>query len=54
MKKNKGPGFKSKDDFENYARVLREKTSKFKKMKDELKEMQGENAILNRTYQVKI
>jgi len=25
-KKNKGPGYKSKDDFENYARNLREKT----------------------------
>jgi hypothetical protein len=38
LKKNRGPGYKSKDEFENYARSLREKTQKFKKLKDELKE----------------
>jgi len=31
---------------------LEKKLLNSKKMKDELKEMQGENAILNRTYQI--
>ena len=26
LKKNRGPGYKSKNEFENYARSLREKT----------------------------
>lgn len=26
LKKNRAPGYKSKDEFENYARSLREKT----------------------------
>lgn len=50
IKKNRGPGYKSKDEFENYCRQLKEKTLKFKKLKDELKEMQSENAVLTRTY----
>ena len=52
LKKNRGPGYKNKDEIDTYAKNLREKSHKYKKLKDELKEMQGENAILNRTYKV--
>lgn len=50
LKKNRGPGYKNKDEIDSYAKNLREKSHKYKKLKDELKEMQSENAILNRTY----
>jgi len=52
MEKLKGPGYKSKDDFKQYAASLREKTVKFKKMNDELKELKNEIGILSRTEQI--
>jgi hypothetical protein len=48
----KGPGYKSKDDFDSYAANLREKTAKFKKMKDELKDIVAEKAMLARTEEI--
>jgi len=50
--KLKGPGYKSKDSFKQYAANLREKTNKFKKMKDELREIKNEIGILTRTEQI--
>jgi len=52
MEKVKGRGYKSKDDFKQYAASLREKTLKFKKMNDELKEIKNEIGILSRTEQI--
>lgn len=49
MEKLRGPGYKTKDDFKEYARKLREKTNTYRKMKDELKEIQTESGILART-----
>ena len=37
INKEKGPGYKSKDEFKAYANELREKTAQYKKMKDEIK-----------------
>lgn len=37
INKERGPGYKSKDEFKAYANELREKTAQYKKMKDELK-----------------
>jgi len=52
ISKERGPGYKSKDEFKAYANELREKTSQYKKMKDELKGLQGERGILERTIAI--
>jgi intraflagellar transport protein 81 len=52
LQKLKGPGYKSKDEFKQYAANLRDKTAKFKKMKDELNEIKNEIGILARTEQI--
>ena len=46
MQRVKGPGYKTKDDFKQYAANLRDKTAKFKKMKEELKELTSELTVL--------
>jgi intraflagellar transport protein 81 len=52
LEKLKGPGYRSKDSFKDYAAKLREKTNKFKKLKDELREIKNEIGILTRTEQI--
>lgn len=52
LEKLKGPGYKSKDSYKNYAAVLRDKTAKFKKMKEELREIKSEIGVLSRTEQI--
>ena len=37
LQKDRGHGYKTKDEFKAYANELREKTNKYKKLKDELK-----------------
>jgi intraflagellar transport protein 81 len=37
IQQERGPGYKSKDEFKAYANELREKTALYKKLKDELK-----------------
>ena len=49
IQKVKGPNYKSADDFKQYAANLRDKTTKFKKLKDELKDIKSETSILQRT-----
>jgi intraflagellar transport protein 81 len=48
---NKGHKFMTRDEFKSYAASLRETAVKFKKLKSELNELRGENAILSRTVQ---
>ena len=52
IQKVKGPNYKSADDFKQYAAGLRDKTTKFKKLKDEMKEIKAEASILQRTEQI--
>lgn len=52
LQKSKGVGFQSQDDFKNYATQLRDKTKKFKQLKEESKELQDELALLTRTEQI--
>ncbi len=52
LEKERGPGFKNQDDFKNYANQLRDKTKKFKAMKDDMKELKNEIALLSRTEQI--
>ena len=53
LQKQRGPSYgKSNDDFKAYANSLKEKTVKFKKMKEELKSIQSEIGILSRTEQM--
>lgn len=52
FRKERGGGYKSKDEFKQYANELREKTSQYKRMRDELKGIQAERSILERTLEI--
>jgi len=52
IQKVKGPNYKSADDFKQYAAGLRDKTTKCKKLREELKEIKAEASILQRTEQI--
>jgi intraflagellar transport protein 81 len=47
----KGHKFMTRDEFKSYAASLRETSVRFKRLKGELNELRGENAILSRTVQ---
>jgi len=42
----------NKGDFEQYAANLRNKTAKYKQMKEELKDIKNEVSVLQRTNQI--
>ena len=49
LQKIKGPGYKIKGDFNDYANNLKEKTTKYKKMNSELNSIRAEVTTLART-----
>merc|ERR1719238_228796 len=48
----KGHKFMTRDEFKSYAASLRETSVRFKRLKGELNDLRGENAVLARTVQV--
>ena len=49
MERLRGPDYKSKGDLREYANALREKSSKYKKVKTQMTQLKDEKAILSRT-----
>jgi intraflagellar transport protein 81 len=53
IKKERGNNsMANKGDFEQYAANLRNKTAKYKQMKEELKDIKNEVSVLQRTNQI--
>merc|ERR1719421_2372009 len=48
----KGHKFMKRDEFKNYAASLRDKSTKFKRLKSELSDLRHECAVLTRTEQI--
>jgi len=49
MERLRGPDYKSKGDLREYANALREKSSKYKKLKTQMTSLKDEKGILSRT-----
>jgi intraflagellar transport protein 81 len=52
MERLRGPDYKSKGDLREYANALREKSSKYKKVRGMMNDLKDEKAILARTLQL--
>ena len=52
MERLRGPDYKSKGDLREYANALREKSSKYKKLKTQMTSLKDEKGILSRTLQL--
>ncbi|KAM3147649.1 hypothetical protein pb186bvf_000456 [Paramecium bursaria] len=52
LQKERGPGYKTKDEFKQYANQLKDKKAQYQKLKEEFKGIQNERGILERTEQL--